>query len=144
MQPGSVPHSSPEAGPQDNNPGRTPGGADPNAAPKKKIGQNQGETIKAWMEEVDGEDVFVRMGEQTKAILEQFPERSIGRMTSIESDLLGQIETAIQRGSTIYVPVNPDYEIENARAVRLMRRTVPRPRGAQGQSRGRRQDALLP
>jgi hypothetical protein len=31
MQPGSVPHSSPDAGPQDNNPGRTPGGTDPNA-----------------------------------------------------------------------------------------------------------------
>jgi hypothetical protein len=60
------------------------------------------------------------MGEQTMAILEQFPERSIGRMTSIESDLLGQIDAAVQRGSTIYVPVNPDYEIENARAVRLM------------------------
>jgi hypothetical protein len=122
MQPGSVPHSSPDAGPQDNNPGRTPGGTDPNApsGQPKKIGQNQGETIKAWMEEIDGEDVFVRMGEQTMAVLEQFPERSIGRMTSIESDLLGQIDAAVQRGSTIYVPVNADYEIENARAVRLM------------------------
>lgn len=119
MQPGSVPHSSPDAGPQDNNPGRTPGGTDP-AAPRKKLGQNQGETITAWMERVDGEEVFVRMGEQTRSILEQYPERSIGRMTTVEQAVMGDLsERAIQRASTIYVPLNPEYAIENPKAVRL-------------------------
>lgn len=119
MQPGAVPHSSPDAGPQDNNPGRTPGGQDP-AAPKKKLGQNQGETIKAWMEELDGKQVFVRMGEQTAAILEQFPERTIGRMTKVESEVLASAPTEVtQRAATIFVPLNPAYETESAKAVRL-------------------------
>jgi hypothetical protein len=120
MQPGSVPHSSPEAGPQDNNEGRPKGAKggsrqDP-AKPKRKIGQNPGETIRAWMEP-EIEDV-VRMGEITYAILEDHPDRIVGRVTKTERAVLdsGQI---IQRGQTLHVPVNEAYETKDEKAVRL-------------------------
>lgn len=120
MQPGSVPHSSPEAGPQDNNEGRPKGAKggsrqDP-AKPKRTIGQNPGETVRAWFEpEVD--DV-VRMGEITCAILEDHPDRIVGRVTKTERAVLdsGQIT---QRGQTLHVPVNEEYETKDEKAVRL-------------------------
>lgn len=121
MQPGSVPHSSPESGPQDNGPGRPAGsrdggGQDQLQRPRRVIQRNAGETIRAWYE--DEAEMVVRMGEATQAVLEQYPDREIGRVTGTERSALELTETS-QVGSTIYVPVNPDYAIRNPKAVRL-------------------------
>lgn len=120
MIPGEVPHSSPESGPQDNNEGRPKGAkaggnTDP-AKPKRRIGQNPGETVKAWFEP-EVEDV-VRMGEITYAILEDHPDRIVGRVTKTERSVLdsGQVT---QRGGTFFVPVNAEYETKDEKAVRL-------------------------
>lgn len=120
MQPGSVPHSSPEAGPQDNNQGRPKGAGDGSkpdpAAPKRQITQNPGETIKSWFEEEVGE--VVHMGETTFAILEEYPERTIGRVTQTERAAMEEGEIT-QRGPTLHIPVNLNYETKDEKAVRL-------------------------
>jgi len=129
MQPGAVPHSSPNApapgqpapGPQDNGPGRPPGSRDGQGRgqlqrPTRVIQRNAGETVRAWYE--DEAEMVVRMGESTEAVLEQYPDRSIGRVTGTERNALALTEVA-QIGATIYVPVNPEYETINEKAVRL-------------------------
>jgi len=129
MQPGAVPHSSPNAptpgqpgsGPQDNGPGRPPGSRDGGKQgqlqpPKQTIQKTAGETIKAWYEEA--EEMVVRMGESTEAVLDQYPDRSIGRVTGTERKAMGLTEVG-RIGSTIYVPVNPDFDTVNEKAVRL-------------------------
>lgn len=112
-------------GPQDNQPGRPPGSRDqpPGSPPglpepKRVIHQNPGETVVSWYEEEL--DAVCRMGEITYAILDQYPKRAIGRITPTERKLLeeGGAE-AVQKGSTIYVPVNPTYAIRNPKPVRL-------------------------
>lgn len=125
LQPAAVPFSSPEAGPQDNQPGRPPGSPDkpPGSppgmpSPKPFRTQNPGETIMSWYEEEL--DAVCRMGEITYAILEQYPKREIGRVTGTEHRILEAGGTeAIQKGSTLYVPVNPTYAISQPKAIRL-------------------------
>jgi hypothetical protein len=120
MIPGDVPHSSPEAGPQDNNEGRPKGakggGNEDPAKPKRKIGQNKGETVKAWFDKAL--DQPVRAGEITYALLEEHPEHIIGRVTKSEREVLetGQVT---QRGQTFFVPVNDSYDTKDEKAVRL-------------------------
>lgn len=120
MIPAAVPHSSPEAGPQDNNTGRPKGAKDGSrpdpAAPRPTIERNPGETIKAWYEEEIGQTV--RMGETTFAILEEYPERTIGRVTETERSML-ESDQIVQRGPRLYVPVNTAFETKDEKAVRL-------------------------
>lgn len=120
MQPGSVPHSSPESGPQDNNTGRPKGAGDGSrpdpAAPRPRIIQTPGETIKGWFEESVGQ--VVRMGESTYALLEEHPDRRIGRVTDTEREAMEAGEV-VQRGQTLHVPVNPAYPTKDHKAVRL-------------------------
>jgi hypothetical protein len=112
-------------GPQDNQPGRPPGSRDqpPGSPPglpepKRMIHQNPGETVMSWYEEEL--DAVCRMGEITYAILEQYPKRNIGRVTTTERNVLEAAETeAVQKGSTLYVPVNPTYAIRETKAIRL-------------------------
>lgn len=112
-------------GPQDNQPGRPPGSRDqpPGSPPglpepKRVITQNPGETVMSWYEEEL--DAVCRMGEITYAILDQYPKRTIGRVTTTERNVLEAAETeAVQKGSTLYVPVNPTYSIRDAKAIRL-------------------------
>lgn len=124
--PGVIPHTSPEQpgqqpSPQDNGGGRPSGsgnGNEPGPRPKKTIRKVAGETIKAWFDEDAEVDQVVRMGEQTYAVLEAFPDREIGRMTA--NDIEGmRLEEAARIGPTLYVPVNPAHEVAEARAVRL-------------------------
>lgn len=124
MMPGMVPHSSPQAGPQDNGPGRPTGAGDgqttldPNSGrPRRTIQRSAGETIKAWYEE-EAEEV-ARMGEITMAVLEQHPDRTIGRITGTERKALDDLTGPGVLGSTTYIPVNPDYAVVNEKAVRL-------------------------
>lgn len=110
-------------GPQDNQPGRPPGSRDqpPGSPPglpepKRMIHQNPGETVMSWYEEEL--DAVCRMGEITYAILDQYPKRNIGRVTTTERNVIDAAE-AVQKGSTLYVPVNPSYAIRDAKAIRL-------------------------
>jgi hypothetical protein len=122
MQPGSVPHSSEEAGPQDNNEGRPKGSEDGSEkdkfAPKKTIQKNKGETVKAWFEESIGE--MVRVGEITFAILEEYAEsKTEGRVTEFEREAV-EAEEPMQRGPVAIAPVNIGVPVgPNLKAVRL-------------------------
>lgn len=121
MQPGSVPHSSPDAGPQDNNEGRPGGSKDGNKpdsfAPKQTITRNRGETVKAWYDE-DLERV-VRVGEITYAILEEFADsKSEGRVQDYEREAV-EAEEPCQRGPVAIAPVNIGVRVLNLKAVRL-------------------------
>lgn len=130
LMPAAVPFSDPQTGPQDNNPGRPPGSSPDNGAPNARPGngrdrfaprttftRNPGETVRAfWAED---EDRVVRMGEQTRALLEQFDDTAeIGRLTSTERDALNVDEISTV-GPLAVVPVNMDYAVGDVRAVRL-------------------------
>jgi hypothetical protein len=125
LKPAEVPFSSPNSGPQDNQPGRPPGSPDkpPGSppglpAPKTFTHQNPGETIHSWYEEEL--DAVCRMGEVTYAVLDQYPKRAIGRMTETERRVLEDGGTeAVQKGSSLYVPVNPTYAVKDPKAIRL-------------------------
>lgn len=115
MIPGDVPFDSPNKGPQDNNPGRTPGGTDPQRR-RRTITRTRGETVKAQWDE-DLHEV-VRVGELTASILEHFPDYTIGRMTAAERRAI-EAEETFQEGPVIVVPVNAGHETEDHRIVRL-------------------------
>jgi hypothetical protein len=119
--------------PQDNNSGRPPGtspnngrpGAKPGAGQdpqrvKRTITRNAGETVKAVLEldEETGEQITRRVGERTYAILEEYPDRTIGRITALERDTLAAGAPA-RNGPIAVVPVNPGYEVGELKAVRL-------------------------
>lgn len=122
MVPGEVPHSSPEAGPQDNNEGRPKGAGDGSkpdpAAPKKQISQNPGETVKSWYD--NDLDEIVRIGEITYAILEEYADtKQDGRVTSLEREAIAE-EEPIVRGGVGVVPVNIGVVVdEELRAIQL-------------------------
>jgi hypothetical protein len=128
LVPGTVPHTSPDQPGQqpqinDNGGGRPPGaktGKGPEDGPYKKrtLLKVAGETIKAWFDEDAEVDQVVRMGETTMAVLEDHPDREIGRMTGNEREALSLTEPD-RIGSTIYIPVNPAHETAEVRAVRL-------------------------
>lgn len=125
LTPAEVPFSTNESGPQDNQPGRPPGSPDkpPGSppglpAPKTFTHQNPGETIHSWYE--DDLDAVCRMGEVTYAVLDQYPKRAVGRMTETERRVLEDGGTeAVQKGSSLYVPVNPTYVVRDPKAIRL-------------------------
>jgi hypothetical protein len=127
MAPAAVPFSSPDMGPQDNNPGRPrgtspdngapgarPGGGQDNVRPLRTVNRNAGETVKAVLE---GEETY-RVGVQTYAILEQYPEREVGRVTPLERSAL-EGRKPFRTGPLAIIPVNPAYEVGEVRAVRL-------------------------
>lgn len=124
LVPAHTPFDGPN-GPQDNQPGRPPGSRDqpPGAPPglpepKRVITQNPGETVMSWYEEEL--DTVCRMGEITYAILEQYEKRTVGRVTTTERSVLAEARTeAVQKGTTLYVPVNPTYAVGDLKAVRL-------------------------
>lgn len=122
--PGTVPHTSPQQPGQqpqinDNGGGRPNGGGpEDKARPKQTIGRVAGETIKAWYDEDPAIEQVVRMGEQTAAVLEDYADREIGRITGNERAAMELAEPE-RIGSTIYVPVNPAYEVADYKAVRL-------------------------
>lgn len=125
--PGTVPHTSPEqpgqqpGEPRPNAPaeegGRPPGGKD-GARPRQPVGQRGAETVKAWWDDDPEIDDVVRMGETICAVLEDFPDREVGRVTGSERAALA-LEGSSRIAATIYVPVNPGYEVAEAKAVRL-------------------------
>jgi hypothetical protein len=131
MMPAAVPFSD-GAGPQDNNEGRPTGTSPDNgrpgakqgagqdrARPARRITRNAGETVKAVLELDDGgEEVTRRVGEHTYAILAEYPDRTIGRVTHLEREGLAEHKPT-RVGPVALVPVNPGYEVGELRAVRL-------------------------
>jgi hypothetical protein len=129
LVPGSVPFSSPEAGPQDNQPGRPLGtssnngrgkdqpgqGKDP-FAPNHVIKKTQGETIKAIVE--DGQVSYI--GANTQTLLEQFDseELSFGYVVEAERESILANQT-IRAANSVIVPVNPSYTCIQYRTVKL-------------------------
>jgi hypothetical protein len=122
--PGMVPHSSPEQpgqqpSPNDNGGGRPPGGGPEDAyRGKRVIAKNAGETIKAWLDDDPEINQVVRMGEITLGMLEEYSDRDVGRMTGNERTALDLTEPT-QIATTVYVPVNPGYMVNDVKAVRL-------------------------
>ncbi len=127
--PGSVPHNSPELpgqqpgatpgkAPADNGGGRPPGGKKDPGRERKVVGRAGAEEIKAWYEDDPEVEAVVRLGEIAAAILEQHPDHTIGRVTQAEHAAIA-LERPTQVGTTMFVPVNPDYEVAEVRAVRL-------------------------
>jgi len=119
MAPAAVPFDSPNRGPQDNQPGRPPNsnGGDP-AQPRRVIQRTPGETITAmYSEELDR---GIRIGENTYAVLEEHADYTQGRVSHIERAILASSdEGPQQRGSSMYVPVNPGHECAEYQAINL-------------------------
>jgi hypothetical protein len=128
LVPASVPFSE-DGDPQDNGPGRPKGGSPNNGAPGARRGQGQdrfaprrtvtrnaGETVRAYYDEV--EDRTYRAGELTHALLEQYPDRKIGRLTPLESKAM-DAGVPTREGPLAVIPVNPGYETVSLKAVRL-------------------------
>jgi hypothetical protein len=126
MAPAAVPFTD-QAGPQDNNSGRPVGTSSANGAPGSQpsqprdnvrplrtINRSAGETVKAFIE--NGETL--RAGEQTYAILEQYPDAEQGRVTQLERQALEAGLPTVE-GPIAVVPVNPGYDVEEVRAQRL-------------------------
>jgi hypothetical protein len=134
MTPAAVPFSSPNAGPQDNGGGRPRGSGPDNGAPgatqrprpaqqrpTQRIAQNAGETVRAMYEEEVGS---FRCGELTYAVLSEFPDRTIGRLTPFEQRAMrfldsGEWPGPMEEGPVTIVPVNEEYAMHGVRAVRL-------------------------
>lgn len=121
MQPGSVPHSSEEKGPQDNNEGRPKGSGDGSQkdkfAPSKTVQRNKGETVKAWYDRTL--ERVVRVGEITYAILEEFQATKSEREVSITEREAIEGEQPVQKGATVIVPVNVGVPLRDLQAVQL-------------------------
>jgi hypothetical protein len=127
MAPAAVPFSNPAQGPQDNNDGRPRGSSPDNGRPgarqgpgqdpfqpRRTITRNPGETIRA----IEEGEAIRRVGELTYAVLEEYPEAEVGRVTQFERRALEAGEPT-REGPTAVVPVNPTYEVAELRAVRL-------------------------
>jgi len=127
MTPAAVPFSSPNAGPQDNGPGRpagsssgnganNPPGPPANARPRQVIGRTAGETVTAMLV---GDEETIRVGELTYAVLEQYADtKTIGRITAFERAALQSDEPSNDGPSTV-IPVNVGEELSDFKAVRL-------------------------
>jgi hypothetical protein len=127
MTPGAVPFSSPGAGPPDAH-GRPPGSGPDNGAPgarqadptpphQMRPRQAVGEAVIAQYDEERGETV--RVGALTVAILEQFPDHQLGRVTDVERQAVNSSST-FQSGALACVPVNVmEPVLDELRAIRL-------------------------
>lgn len=122
--PGMVPHSSPDQlgqtpAPNDQGGGRPVGGGpEDRARPKRTILKTAGETIKAWFDADPEINRTVRIGENTLAVLEEYADREIGRITGNERTAL-ELTQPERIASTIFVPVNPTFEVSECKAIRL-------------------------
>jgi hypothetical protein len=136
MVPADVPFSKPGQ-PADNGGGRPAGGSSANGAPgsqpsrstkdsarpSKVVTRNAGETVRAMYEEGVGS---YRVGELTYVMLEEYADtQRTGRLTPHERAALDRIakenwpDGPILEGPVAVIPVNPDYDVEDVRVVRL-------------------------
>ncbi len=113
-----VPHSSPNAGPQDSGGGRPPGAGnghkpDP-AAPKRTIRQTPGETVKTAV--LKGSPV--KIGEATERIMAEYPEATLGRVHASERKAV-EAGVSAQVGPKVVLVARSDYALTDLRAVNL-------------------------
>lgn len=121
MEPAHTPFDSPSAPGQgqDGGEGRPPGARDgsrPDPQAPRRLRRGRGEQVRAWWDEEYGQTV--RVGEVTYRLLEQYPEREEGRITAFERRALGS-EEASTDGPVVVIPVNPDYDLDHLRVLRL-------------------------
>lgn len=124
MVPGVVPFSSPDTGLQ--SPGRPVGSGPDNGRPgARRAGETppsatmrrrRGEAVRAYWD-VDT-STAIRVGELTAAVVEEYPEHSVGRVTAIERQAVDSDEIGFH-GPVCVIPVNPAYEVDELRAFRL-------------------------
>lgn len=128
LVPGSVPYSSPEAGPQDNNEGRPPGSSPNNGRPggpesedpqrhpgRRVIRKLKGETVQAIVR--DNEVAYI--GETTRALLAEYEDRmEIGYVTGAEREAI-DANQAIRTGPSVIIPVNPGIVCNEYRTAKL-------------------------
>lgn len=133
MIPGNVPFDAQPGAPNDNGPGRPPGSSpsngrpggapsrratDPAQRPRRALpaGVGRAESVRAeWSEE---HQRTVRVGELTAAILEEYAEHTVGRVTDIERRAVNET-SVLQEGPVAIVPVNIGVDITELRAIRL-------------------------
>jgi hypothetical protein len=127
MTPGSVPFSANDGTPPVDNAGGRPVGSSPDngrpgarrageTAPSRTMQRRRGENIRAHWDQANA--ATVRIGELTAAVVEEYPEHTVGRVTSIEREAVEAGETR-QHGPVCVVPVNPAYDVGELRAFRL-------------------------
>jgi hypothetical protein len=129
MIPGSVPFSDPNQPPPDGGDGRPPGSSTNNGRPggqtppidpaqrqRQLIPRTRGESIRAIWDDERAE--ALRVGELTAAILEEYPEHTVGRVTETERHAV-QSNEPYQHGPVAIIPVNPEYTVREIRAFRL-------------------------
>jgi hypothetical protein len=128
LVPGSVPYSSPEAGPQDTNEGRPSGGSRNNGRPggpesedptrhpgRRVVRKTAGETIKAIVDK--GAVAFI--GETTRALLAEYEDRmDLGYVTAAERESI-DVNQVVRSASSVIVPVNPDMACIEFRTAKL-------------------------
>lgn len=128
MTPGSVPFSSPNGA--DGGDGRPPGSSSNNGRPggqtapvdpaqrqrRRLVQRRRGEPTRAYWHAESA--AVVRVGELTEAVISEYPEHSVGRVTEIEREAIEAGEV-IQRGPVAVVPVNVGYDVTEVRAIRL-------------------------
>lgn len=125
MTPGSVPFSSPDGGEgrppgSSSNNGR-PGGTGPSPDPAQRqrrrlVQRRRGEPSRAIWDEASQQ--VVRLGELTEAIIAEYPEHTVGRVTAIEQQAVESGEP-YQQGPVAVIPVNVGYNVTEVRALRL-------------------------
>jgi hypothetical protein len=114
--------AAPPVGPQDNSSGRPTGSPNKNGAspdrkrPTRQVRQTPGETVRSEYNEDEG--CVVRIGEITEQVLGEYPDATLGRVTTAERAAL-ELGRSTNIANVIVVPVNPGYRISEVQAVRL-------------------------
>jgi hypothetical protein len=109
-------------GPQDSGGGRPRGATNRNGQPPDRVRpsrvvrRTQGETVRASWDEDVGQ--VVRIGTITEAVLGEYPDAALGRVTPAERAALDAGQTT-QEGNVIVIPVNVGVAIADVQAVRL-------------------------
>jgi len=113
----------PTPGPQDNGAGRPggsrtqpPGSAPDRKRPTRQIKRTPGEAVRAeWSED---EDRVIRIGEITEQVLGEYPNATLGRLTSSERTAVEAHQTQ-HVGNVLVIPVNRGVWMQDYQAVRL-------------------------
>lgn len=128
MIPAAVPFNGPAG--QDGGDGRPPGASSNNGRPggqgepvdpaqsqrKRRLRRAAGEPTKAYWHQESAS--VMRVGELTEAILSEYPEHSVGRLTDIERVAV-ETNEPYQQGPVAVIPVNVGYETTQVRVIRL-------------------------
>lgn len=124
LTPGPTPTGGVNSNPDGRPPGSSSDNGRPGAPPGVAPGQEQrrlpvavaSESILTTWDEEQGRTI--RYGEMTSALLEAYPEHSVGRVQDIERRAI-ESEEAQRGGPAFIVPVNPGYDVVALRAFRL-------------------------